>query len=342
MELGHSKESDAQPVPLVAVVTNPKSSTMLRRIDKVRAWVERSFGVVHYELETIDDVHDAVEFFAHAKPAVIVINGGDGTVGAFIASLFYSGLMENPPPIAIVPGGKTNMTGADLGAKGRPEVMLEKILQLVRSPDFERHLSERNLIELDMQDGHLPYVGTFFGTAGIVRGIHWTRENAHKPGRPVWVSHIITLFTLLAAGLGLSRKNRDLLTSEHMDIYVKNGGRMSGKYASVLATTLDELVLGLRPYGKEGTGSLKFSAIQPGAGNLFRAVKGLITGAFGKKGITGVQVRRSDRIVIKGTDPVTLDGEIFFPTPGKDITMVGIRKLTFVSFKKKDIRIDED
>lgn len=342
MEQGHFSGSDAQLVPLVAVLTNPKSSTMLRRIDKVREWVEQSFGVVHYEIETIEDVDDAVEFFAHAKPAVIIINGGDGTVGAFMASLLYSGLMENIPPIAIAPGGKTNMTGADLGSKGRPEAMLEKILQLVRSPDFDRHLTERNLIELDMQDGKLPYVGTFFGTAGIVRGIHWTRENAHKPGRPVWISHIIALFTLLAAGLGLSRKNKDILTSEHMDIYIKNGGRMSGQYASVLATTLDELVLGLKPYGKEGVGGLKFSAIQPGAGSLFRAVKGLLTGAFGQKGITGVQVRRSDKIVIKGTDPVTLDGEIFYPAPDKEITLVGNRKFTFVSFKKKDIRSDED
>ncbi len=301
----------------------------MARIGKIRTIVDAAHGVLHFELDGIESIDDALSLFNRAKPALIIINGGDGTVGAVLASIFYSGILDIVPPIAILPGGKTNMTAADLGSKGRPDKMLERLLKLVREGRLAESLTKRNLIEMDLGDGKRPQVGTFFGTAGVVRGIHWCREHAYSKNMPLFISHLYAMSRLFMSGFGLSR-GENLLSSEDMKIYIRNGGRLEGKYASVLATTLDDLLFGLRPYGKEGSGGLRFSAVDVGGGNLFRALKGLITGSFGRKGIQGVQVRRSDEIRIEGNEPVTLDGEMFDPVEGKPITLRGDKALTFV------------
>ena len=58
---------------------------------------------------------------ARVKPKVLVINGGDGTVQSALTELYHGGHFEGtPPPVAVLPNGKTNLIALDLGAEGRP------------------------------------------------------------------------------------------------------------------------------------------------------------------------------------------------------------------------------
>ena len=60
---------------------------------------------------------------ARVKPKVLVINGGDGTVQAALTELYHGGHFgDNPPPVAVLPNGKTNLIAHDLGADGDPIV----------------------------------------------------------------------------------------------------------------------------------------------------------------------------------------------------------------------------
>ena len=320
-------------VPLVVMISNPLSTTNARSLDEIRAIVNASANVVHYELDGIETLKDAMELFAKANPAMLIINGGDGTIGAALASLLYDNPFNVIPPIAFLPGGKTNMTAADLGFKGKPTKVLKKLLQLAQSGGIPDALTRRHLIEMDMGDGSRPQVGTFFGTAGIVRGIFWCRENAYAKGLPNAVAHVWSAYKLITSALGLSR-NRGLMVSDPMSITVPGSARINGRYSVVMTTTLNRLLFGFKPYGKGGKGGLRFSAMEAGPATLIRSFFGLLTGRYGNSSIAGLHVRVSDEVRIEGTDPVTLDGEIYQPTPGVPVTLKGSRALTFVSFRK--------
>ncbi|WP_262696297.1 diacylglycerol/lipid kinase family protein [Kordiimonas aquimaris] len=320
-------------VPLVVMISNPLSTTNAKNLDEIRKIVNASANVVHYELDGIDTLQDAIELFARAKPSLLIVNGGDGTIGAALAAILYNNPFNVVPPIAFLPGGKTNMTAADLGFKGNPSKVLKKLLKLTQAGEIPNKLTTRHLIEMDLGDGLPPRVGTFFGTAGIVRGIFWCRENAYSKGLPNWLAHVWSAYKLITAAFGLSR-DKGLMISDPMAITVPGNARIKGRYSVVLTTTLDNLLFGLKPYGREGKGGLRFSAIEAGPSNFFRGFLGLITGRFGRKTINGVHVRRGDMVRIEGTDPVTLDGEIYQPLENTPITLKGDRSLTFVSLKK--------
>src|SRR5688500_20064039 len=58
-----------------------------------------------------------------SKPDVLVINGGDGTVQATLTEMFNGKPFGDvPPPVAVLPNGKTNLIAQDLGADGDPIV----------------------------------------------------------------------------------------------------------------------------------------------------------------------------------------------------------------------------
>lgn len=333
MQVDKERIQSGASVPLVVMISNPLSSTNAKNLDEIRAIVNASANVVHYELDGIDTLKDAMELFARANPAMLIINGGDGTIGAALASILYDNPFAVVPPIAFLPGGKTNMTAADLGFKGKPTKVLKKLLKLAQAGEIPDKLTSRHLIEMDLGDGSKPKVGTFFGTAGIVRGIFWCRENAYSKGMPNWLAHLVSAYKLIRSAFGLSR-TKGLMVSDPMAITVPGSARMQGQYAVVLTTTLNNLLLGLKPYGREGQGGLKFSAVESGPRNVLRGLLGLVTGRFGRKSIEGVHTRKANEIRIEGTDPVTLDGEIYQPTPGTPITLKGSRSLAFISLKK--------
>jgi len=330
MQLENNNVHSGAQVPLVAIISNPLSTTNAGGMDAIREIVNQSANVVHFELNGIETVDEALELFARANPSMLIINGGDGTIGAVLASILYKKPFSIVPPIAFLPGGKTNMTAADLGSKGKPIKVLKRLLKMAREGRICESMQSRNLIEMDIGDGELPRVGTFFGTAGVVKGIFWCRENAYSMGLPNTVAHIVSTFKLLTAALGIG-KSKDLLVSDPMSINVPGHGRMAGQYSAVLTTTLDRLLLGVRPYSSEGSGGLRFAAVEAGGKNFIRAVKGLFTGAFGDKTIVGTHVRKSDEVRVEGTDPVTLDGEIYHPIAGKPVILRGDKALSFVA-----------
>ena len=330
MQLEKNDITSGAQVPLVAIISNPLSTTNAGGMGAIRKIIDHSANIVHFELSGIDSVDEALALFARANPAMLIINGGDGTIGAVLASILFNNPFDVVPPIAFLPGGKTNMTAADVGSKGRPDKVLQKLLTMAREGRISENLVSKHLIELDLGDGERPRVGTFFGTAGVVKGIFWCRENAYAMGLPNSLAHIVSFAKLFTAALGLG-KSKDLLVSDPMSINVPGQARMAGQYSVVMSTTLDRLLLGLKPYGKTGKGGLRFAAIEAGGKNFLRAAKGLLLGHFGDKTIVGTQVRKSDIVRIEGTDPITLDGEIYHPVPGKAIELKGDRSLTFVN-----------
>jgi len=314
--------------PLIGVLTNRGSDRNRNSADRIAKLLENNPHIFHFELTDIADIPQALSMFADARVSNIVINGGDGTVQAALSSLVNDRPFEVAPPIAVLPGGKTNMIAADLGMRGTPERQVRRLLKRMRRRRRPPKTVERNLIALDIGDGAPPRIGMFFGTAGVVNGLLWCRRRVHPLELPSWAAHLVALWLLIFAAI--ARQERSPLRSEPLTLHLDGGETMRGCYSIVLATTLDHLLFRLRPYGRTGTGGLGFSAVEAGGGAMWRAFLALITGRFSKGGIGGLHVRRTDRLQIEGDEPVTLDGEIYHPIAGRPIRLTSEYRLTFL------------
>lgn len=325
-------------VPQVAVLSNPASTRNRRVFRRLQRILDGSENIFHFELDSaggIDGITEALAAFNRTGPAMLIINGGDGTIQATLSSILNDKPFDAVPPIAILPGGKTNMIAEDLGAKGSPERVLKLLLKIARDGTLGERILRRNIIELNLGDGSPLLYGMFFGGAAIVNGIRYCNENIYPMGLPNILSHPMAIGALVTSALGGAKSPDSPMHSEEMKIVMPGGGTLQGRYLVVVATTLDRLLLGLRPYGRDGKGTLKFSAIEHRPRAIFAAAKGIMTGKFGRVTLEGVNTRRIDEIRISGNDPVTLDGEIYDISPGQTVVLKGDKSLDFVSLRKK-------
>ena len=105
-----------KPRPRVALLSNPKSTGNLAQLSRIRAYCADHPDLFHYEVEHVDQIGDALESIARVRPKMLVINGGDGTVQAALTEMHNrNSFGESPPPMAVIPSGKTNLIALDLG-----------------------------------------------------------------------------------------------------------------------------------------------------------------------------------------------------------------------------------
>ena len=144
----------------------------------------------------------ALEMIARVKPKVLVINGGDGTVQSALTELYHGGHFEGtPPPVAVLPNGKTNLIALDLGAEGSALEALERILEVAKG-DLSEHIVARELIALsDGSEGARPVLGMFLGGAGLAETILYCRHKIYPLGLPNGISHLLAAVAVMFSAI---------------------------------------------------------------------------------------------------------------------------------------------
>jgi hypothetical protein len=283
-------------------------------LPQVRSFCARNKDIFHYEVEDVAQIGAALRSIARVKPKVLVINGGDGTVQAALTELYHSGHFgDSPPPVAVLPSGKTNLIAHDLGADGDPIVALERVLALVRT-DIDPHIVSRELISLT--GGRIearPVLGMFLGGAGLADTILYCRHKIYPLGLPNWLAHGLTLLLGLVSVI-VGRSSR-LLPAKWAPIKVSvtRRGEMQGRFALVMVTTLERLLLKGSIAGPgERRGAMQLLVIERNLFSILGALVAAIRGRLGLRRLRGVHLERGDEIRIEGArSNVILDGEMF-------------------------------
>ena len=258
------------------------------------------------------------------KPKVLVINGGDGTVQAALTELYHSGHFgDTPPPVAVLPNGKTNLIALDLGAQGDPIQALERVLELART-DMEPHIVARELIQLsDGTVGGRPVLGMFLGGAGLADIMLYCRHKIYPLGLPNGVSHVLAAIAgVMSIILGIHAAFLPPRPGQ-IRISVLRRGQLQGSFALLMVTTLGKLLLGGQMPGsaKQG-GALKMMVIERTLRALLRALVDTIRGRLANSRESGVHLERGDEIRIEGDrSSVILDGELFETNSGRPIVL---------------------
>jgi len=316
----------------VALLSNPHSTGNQSLLPEIRSFCAAHEDIFHYEVEHVDQIGLALQRIARVKPMVLVINGGDGTVQAALTAIHnerYFG--DDPPPVAVLPNGKTNLIAYDLGAGGDPLASLRRVLEIARS-DLDRHIVERELIALSGgTSGGRPVLGMFLGGAGLADTMLYCRHNLY-PIFPNSVAHVLALF-LGVLGVIVGSRGRFLPPRTGLlKISVLKQGEMQGQFAILMVTTLQKLLFGgTMPGAEKRVGSMQLLLIERSGRALFSALFAAVRGKLGMHRLRGVHLQRGDEIRIEGEQSgVILDGEIFEARADRPLVLTPTAPISFL------------
>ncbi len=298
---------------LVALLSNPNSTGNRSLLPAVRSYCARNPDIFHYEVEEMGQIAKALEMIARVKPKVLVINGGDGTVQSALTELYHGGHFDGvPPPVAVLPNGKTNLIALDLGAEGSALEALERILEVAKG-DLSEHIVVRELIALsDGSEGARPVLGMFLGGAGLAETILFCRHKIYPLGLPNGLSHFLAgLAVMFSAIFGLKA---DFLPARAKPVSISfiRKGELQGIFSVLIVTTLEKLLLGGRTGEMTGRGQMKFMAVDQSPWAMICVIFDSIIGRLGRHAVNGLHIQQGDVIRIDSVkSSVVLDGEVF-------------------------------
>ena len=319
--------------PRIALLSNPKSTGNLAQLPRIREYCDEHPDVFHYEVEQASQIGEAMKVIARVRPKVLAINGGDGTVQAALTELHNGGHFgDAPPPVAVLPSGKTNLIALDLGARGDPIDALERLIELARTDDLAPYTVARELIALRREEGdERPVIGMFLGGAGLADTMLYCRDKIYPLGLPNGIAHGITAFALLAKMF--LRAKASFLPPDPQPLKVSMRDRentLSGRFSLLAVTTLEKLLLS-SDLGAKREGTLKLLAVEERPMSLIRGLAASIAGKLGRKPVRGVHFEEADEITIEGDrSNVILDGETFQAESGRPIYLRPAQPLAFV------------
>lgn len=315
------------------MLSNPKSSGNIAKLSRIREYCSEHPDIFHYEVEHASQIGEALKVIARVRPKVLVINGGDGTVQVTLTELYNGGHFgDAPPPVAVLPSGKTNLIALDLGARGDPIAMLERLIELVRT-DLSSFTVARELIALRRPgaEGDRPIIGMFLGGAALAETMIYCREKIYPLGLPNGVAHVLAAI----AGMVklISRAKASFLPPDTNPLSLSLSDQVSpisGRFSLLMVTTLERVLLSMDLGGRR-QGSLKLLAVEERPVSVLAAFAASVSGKLGRSKVRGVHFEEADEITIEGeSSHVILDGETFRAEPGRPIHLAPAQPLSFV------------
>jgi hypothetical protein len=295
----------------VGLLDNPRSGGNRRRPGALRAVLGAQAGVRHRPVETPADVAAALADFAREGIDVVAINGGDGTIQAALTAVLGQRLFDTPPAFAVLTAGTTSMISRDVGLRGTRVGALRRLLGWARSPDARARLEERRVLRLEHTPGAPPEFGMFFGAAGIEQGIRFCLTRIHTLGVRGELGAGLALGALLA---GLLRGRSDVLRPVPLTTGLDGAPPERRDHLLLMVTTLERLVVGLRPFWGDRTAPLHYTAVLGRPRRLLAALPRVLRGRAGgaataANGYVSRDVGEA-RVWLDGAG-YTLDGEMF-------------------------------
>ena len=316
--------------PRIALLSNPKSSGNIAQLSRIRDYCAEHPDIFHYEVERAEQIGDGLRTIARVRPKILIINGGDGTVQAALTEIHNGGHFgEEPPPVAVLPNGKTNLIALDLGAQGDPIIALERLVALAQS-DLSPHIVARELIALRCDPTSRPVIGMFLGGAGLADTMLYCRNKIYPLGLPNGLSHALTAIALLVRMFLRLQSSFLPPKPSPMQVSVRRDGRISGRFALLAVTTLEKMLLSGQFKGT-GTGRLKLLAVEERPVSLLKVFAASLAGKLGASSMRGVHFEESDEVSSEGENAnLILDGEMFSARIGYPIVLKPAQPLSFV------------
>ena len=287
--------------------------------------------VHHAVLGDVAEIPEILHDFASRDVNLLAMAGGDGTVQATLTGLFDERPFDALPTLAVLPAGRTNMIAADAGIRSRRGQGMARLLELAATAGLADFVTERRIVRIDNVRGGGSQYGMFFGAAGICRAIQSCRRNLH----PFGFNSTIASALAIAGSVGRLLSGRggedQICRGDEIGIALDNKNFTSHSCLLLLATTLDRLLLGSRPFWTELPGPLHFSYISYPPKRLGLYVPRILYGGP-RRNLPAESYFSQDinSVRLKLDGPFTLDGEFFQAERDKEIVLSSDERANFI------------
>ena len=315
----------------IGVLNNLRAGRNRKCVAELLHFLKDHPEVAHVETSSARAVPDALWELAHQDVELLVVNGGDGTLSHALTEILGEGAFDaRVPHVAVLRGGRTNMSARDLGSHRDPLRSMAQLLWAARTHQIEDRLVERPVLRarhgLERQERY----GMFFGAGVIHRGIELVHQRFADPRQGVFGASLM-LATLLGRRALLGER-QGVLAPDKIQILVDGEPVERGESTLVMATSLDELFLGLRPFWGYGDGGVRFTSIAAGAPGLAAALPGILSGRprLEVSEANGYLSRNARRVDLRLDCGFTVDGELEAPVPGRIVSLTADTRVRFV------------
>jgi diacylglycerol kinase (ATP) len=295
----------------LGMMSNPLSGGNIHgRLNAVHGLLQDYPDVPHREVRTVEEVQATLDEFARRDLNLVVVNSGDGTIQAALTALLTYRSFRTLPLLALLSGGTTNMTHQDLGLRGPRLGALRRLMNWAYHGEGEALIRQRTILKVQNPCCPNPLYGFFFGTACIFKGIQFFHSKIHRMGLSGNPAHLMILARFL---WGLARRDDALVAPMRAGICVDRSDMGSKEYLLLLVTTLERLILGLRPFWNRDKGPLQLTAVSARPLSLFRALPALIQGRCNSYAVAenGYLSCGASEIQLDIDGGFAIDGELF-------------------------------
>jgi diacylglycerol kinase (ATP) len=296
-----------------AILTNPHSNRNRRHLPRLRAQLAEHPEIRHVETASLADLPAAVDALLADGVELLGINGGDGTVHLALTAMLQATAGKAMPALALLPGGTTSMSarGVNGGAVPFPRALANL---LDASAGGGRTGEARHLVKVHANGNHAQ-LGLCMGMGAIVSGIEYCHERIYRLGlRDEWAAGM----ALLRAGWGIARRESVFADGVPIDVDI-DGQRHCARASIFLVTSLNELLLGIRPFWGNGADPLRITLVREHANRFLRSFPDLLRGRPDPHltEAAGYFSRRGSRLEIRCDGPYMIDGEIYHAQTGE-------------------------
>jgi diacylglycerol kinase (ATP) len=317
-------------MPKIGLISNRRSERNRRGLDRIGMVVAGAPEVLHAATDGLDELDEALSEFARREVGLLVISGGDGTVQTVLTRLFEASYFECTPTLAILPHGMANTTAADIGVRGRAGSVLRRLLAATRDGTLTDHVVERPILRVENLQGGAPQRGMMFGAGAIPDVIEFCCREVYARGFRGKLGMSIALASLLL-GAVLRRRENDVMRSHAIGVALDGGREERAERLLMLATTLDRLMLGSRPFWSHDALPIRYTSIAYPPERLVRSAPKVLYGW--RRQTLPPEVYHSQgawRIVVRIDAPFTIDGEMFLPSPDQPVVITAADHARFV------------
>ena len=295
----------------IGILTNPLSGTNRRGMGTISQTISKYPWALHKNVQTPQDIHEALFDFASHNVDLVVISGGDGTVQAVLTVLFNNQPFATQPQLVVLEAGTTNMIAGDVGTLGDQNKALRRLFQWVQTGSGIITKIKRPVLRLQVPGYEVKY-GMFFGAASISQGIQYYQRNLHNKGLRGFPGICLTLARYLWTTI---RRHSQSATAFRIDYGLNGQPLQKENFLLLFVSTLNRLFFGLRPFWGREKGPLRFTAVSSPAKHLLRVLPSLARGRRTDKGTeeNGYYSSNVEEVKLFLDSSVALDGEIYTP-----------------------------
>jgi diacylglycerol kinase (ATP) len=294
------------------LIVNPQSGKASGKGRELAGLLMGDAHVIVRVLENFSDLRAALDEMAHEGVEELFISSGDGTVQAIQTEIAEHYAPRFMPRLALLPHGTTNMTAADLGFRNRNIKVQADFIANRES----RVLARRPTLRVaNPKDGKARH-GMFLGTGAVWQATLFCQEAIHRVGLKGDAATFATLAAALARAFFTPANPGDPTRIDRpYDITLLPSGETvpSRRHLLLLATTLDKLILGTRPFWGGKAGPIRVSTIPYPVPPIARWLVPLMYGGEDRAVPAGARSLSGSAFEIATSTPFVIDGEFFEP-----------------------------